>query len=653
MELHLKQFLSTIITVLLLTVSAQADNFGQQQSNMLQFKSDGHVIAFSDNSVHFAALDHMMKVEFVGGEAQPVSAGVYSKGKNDEAPEFRKVTYDGLWPGVEVVYEKENGSIAKVTYIVNDAASAGRIHLKYNRNLNIDGNGNLELNFETGKMIENAPVAWQIINGQRKYVQTGFNLLNSQELGFSIGSHNANYPIIIDPSITWHTFLGSASEDQAEDIAVDGNGYVYVTGRSSATWGTPVRAYTGGIDAFVAKLNSSGSLLWNTFLGDDGAQFSDVGYAIAVDDSGNVYVAGYSDITWESPVNNYAGGYDGFAVKLDSSGVLQWNTFFGSTSGDIANGIALDGSGNIYITGSSFATWGSPVNAFAGGIDGFAVKLNNSGDLLWNTFMGSASSSFVEETASGIAVDAGNNVYITGNSYGTWGSPINAYTGNSDAFAAKLNTSGVLQWNTFMGTSSGVDFTNGIALDGNNNVYIVGYSDDSWGSPINSFGGGDQDVFAAKLNSSGALQWNTFMGSSTTDDYVDDITIDGSGRSFIVGTTEATWGSPLNSYSGSQDAFLAVLNADGSLNYNTFFGNSGYDIGSGIALDGSLNVYLAGYSNATWGTSPVNPYLGSYDAFVIKYISGLTIPTLTEWTAIILGLSLALVAVWQIRRFFA
>ncbi len=617
---------------------------------MLQFKSAGHLIAFSENSVHFAALDHMMKVEFVGGKARPVSENGNTTGENEATPEFHKVTYDGLWPGVEVMYEKEAGSIAKVTYIVNDAASAGRIHLKYNRGLNIDGNGNLELNFETGKMIENAPVAWQIISGQRKYIQTSFNLINSQEIGFSIGSHNANYPIIIDPSITWHTFLGSASDDEAEDIAVDGNGYVYVTGRSMATWGNPVRGFSGGTDVFVAKLNSSGALQWNTFLGGNGAQFSDVGYAIAVDGSGNVYVAGFTDITWESPINPYSAGYDGFAVKLNSSGVLQWNTFFGGSSNDFANAIALDGSGNVYIAGLSYGSWGSPVVAFAGSSDGFAVKLNNSGVLQWNTFMGSASS--LTETASGIAVDGGNNVYITGNSYGTWGSPVNAFTGNSDAFAAKLNTSGVLQWNTFMGSSGGLDFTNGIALDGHNNVYIVGYSDVSWGSPVNAFGGGDQDVFAAKLNSSGDLQWNTFMGNSTTDDYVDDIAVDGSGRSYIVGTTEATWGSPLNSYSGSQDAFLAVLNPNGSLNYNTFFGSSGFDIGNGIALDASLNVYLTGYSDATWG-SPLNAHSGSYDAFVIKYVSGLTIPTLTEWTSIILGIGLTLIAVWQIRRFFA
>jgi hypothetical protein len=119
-----------------------------------------------------------------------------------------------------------------------------------------------------------------------------------------------------------------------------------------------VNAFAGWADAFVAKLNSSGVRQWHTFLG-SGSE--DTGHDIAVDESGNVYVVGRSWATWgTNPVNPYAGADDAFAAKLNSSGVLQWNTFLGSGSYDWGNGIAVDGSGNIYVVGESDATWGHP-----------------------------------------------------------------------------------------------------------------------------------------------------------------------------------------------------------------------------------------------------------------------------------------------------
>ncbi|MBN1832355.1 MAG: SBBP repeat-containing protein, partial [Deltaproteobacteria bacterium] len=102
---------------------------------------------------------------------------------------------------------------------------------------------------------------------------------------------------------------------------VDGSGNVYVAGYSDATWGSPVNAYTGSDDAFAAKLNNSGVRQWNTFMGSGN---NDVGYAIEVDGSGNVYVAGYSNATWGSPVNAHAGGYDAFAAKLVAPKAVPW-----------------------------------------------------------------------------------------------------------------------------------------------------------------------------------------------------------------------------------------------------------------------------------------------------------------------------------------
>jgi uncharacterized repeat protein (TIGR01451 family) len=153
---------------------------------------------------------------------------------------------------------------------------------------------------------------------------------------------------------------------------------VYLVGNSEATWGMPVRAFAGWADAFAAKLNASGQLLWNTFLGEWN---TDRGSAIAVDGSGNVYVGGYSWAAWQGtnpPVRAYTSLADAFAAKLNASGVLQWNTFLGGTGYDDGHAIAVDGSGNVYLGGDSDASWqgtNPPVRAYTSGDDAFAVKL--------------------------------------------------------------------------------------------------------------------------------------------------------------------------------------------------------------------------------------------------------------------------------------
>jgi hypothetical protein len=372
-----------------------------------------------------------------------------------------------------------------------------------------------------------------------------------------------------DAAVTmpWNTFMGSStiSVDTGQGIAVDSSGNVYVMGVSNATWGSPINAYAGGQDAFVAKYDSSGTLLWNTFMGSTN---NDYGYGIAVDSSGNVYVTGYSGATWGSPINAFAGTSEVFVAKLNSSGTRQWHTFMGSASYDYGTSIAVDSSGNVYVTGNSTATWGSPINAFAGGYDAFVAKLNSSGTLLWNTFMGSVGN----DVGQGIAVDSSGNVYVTGYSSATWGSPIIAYAGSSEAFVAKLNTNGTRLWNTFMGSTS-YDYGYGIAVDSTGNVYVTGFSTATWGSPINAFAG-DRDVFVAKLNSSGTRLWNTFMGSVSEDDGYG-IAVDSSGNVYVMGSSYATWGNPINAFAGGHDAFVAKLqeciDAD----------NDGYGTGAG------------------------------------------------------------------------
>jgi hypothetical protein len=216
---------------------------------------------------------------------------------------------------------------------------------------------------------------------------------------------------------------------------------------------------------------------WHTFYGSNSG--NNIPQAVATDSSGSVYVAGYAAAAWngpsgQSPKHAFTGSRDIFVVKLDSEGTYQWHTFYGSANNDEATGIALDESGNVYVTGYSAATWTGtedacttgtspcPLNAYTGGLDIFVLKLNSQGTYQWHTFYGAENT----DQAFAIALDSAKNVYVTGNSNTGWNGPgtcetpgtspcpLNAYNDSYDIFVLKLNTSGAYQWHTFFGSSN-------------------------------------------------------------------------------------------------------------------------------------------------------------------------------------------------------
>ncbi len=583
--------------------------------NMLQFKAGGHVLGFQPNKAYLAGLDHALSIEFLGtpGVMPTAASSASTTGNMTSAPTLSTVLYQNLWEGISLTYESTKDGITESTYQIAPGGDISKIRLRYNVPMELQADGSLKFKFDKGYLIESSPVAWQEIGGKRVPVTVAFRLSDG-EVGFRAGQHDLSYPLTIDPIYVWNSFFGPSSGDvDGLGIAVDSSGNVYVTGYSYGTWGFPLNAYSGNSDIFVLKLSSSGAVQWNTFFGSSSGY--DAGNGIAVDSSGNVYVTGYSYGTWGFPLNAYSGDYDIFVLKLSSSGAVQWNTFFGSSSGyDVGNGIAVDSGGNVYVTGYSNATWGSPLNAYSGDDDIFVLKLNSSGAVQWNTFFGSSSG---YDVGNGIAVDSGGNIYVTGTSNATWGFPLNAYSGGYDIFVLKLSGSGAVQWNTFFGSSSGYDGGNGIAVDSSGNVYVTGASNATWGSPLNAYSG-ESDIFVLKLSSSGAFQWNTFFGSSNGYDNGKGIAVDSSGNVYVTGYSNATWGFPLNAYSGDYDIFVLKLSSSGPVQWNTFFGSSnGYDNGKGIAVDSSGNVYVTGYSNATWG-SPLNAFSGNSNINVLK-----------------------------------
>jgi hypothetical protein len=598
------------------------------KNELLQFRAGSHIIGFKPDKVYIVNTAGFLSVEFLGahevspsaaneGTQQPETGGILMSGRGKNLANLKRVEYADLWDGISLRYDAVQDGISESTYFIQPGADVADIQLRYNTDTELQSDGSLKIKIpsQQGYITESKPVAWQVFDGKKQPVPVAYEIKNGT-IGFKTGEYNKGYELIIDPTYQWHTFYGSASNDYANGIAVDGNGNVYVTGRGNATWGNPVHAYSGNFNIVVMKLTSSGGLVWHTFYGSDA-----YGQAIAVDGSGNVYVTGRSFSSWGNPVHAFsANPYQSNIVtmKLTNSGTLAWHTFHGSADGDFGFGIAVDTSNNVYVTGMSSNTWGTPVHTYSGDFDIVVLKLNSSGVLVWNTFHGSAST----EYGFGIAVDASNNVYVTGDSNATWGDPINAYNDGTDIVVMKLNSSGALVWHSFYG-SAYYDSGYGITVDGSGNIYITGVSDATWGSPVHACSG-DSDIVAMKLNSSGALVWNTFHGSSSID-YGNSIAVDGSGNVYVTGVSDATWGSPMNVHNGAFDIVVVKLNGLGTLAWHTFYGSSSGDSGTGIANDNNGNFYVTGTSGSSW-SSPLHALSGNSDITILKFKDDSSVP---------------------------
>ncbi|MFC2157743.1 SBBP repeat-containing protein [Acidobacteriota bacterium] len=617
-----------------ITDSILAENSpeGYEIQEMLQYVSRGHVLGFRRGDAFFATADHALRVEFLNAqEVSPQEVGTAPIQIDQQTFQLLdKIVYSDLWDGVTLVYEKHNSGVVKSTYYIEPNAKGKsdpveQICLRYNASVEIDRSGNLVFPFETGIMKESRPVAWQKIKGTRVPVEVSYRLIGEDQVGFELGSYNLKFPLTIDPVLTWFTFIGGASNDSGNRMTVDAAGNVYVVGRCDGTWGVPVDAHPGPGAAFVAKLNTNGALVWHTYMG---AAAGNVTWAadVAVDASGNVYVGGTTNSTsstwpgWPAaPVSTFASPR-AFAAKLNSNGARQWYTFMGTAASDEGHCIAVDSQQNVYVGGYSFWTWGATqINTFG---NAFISKLTSSGVYQWSTFY--------QDRCRDLAVDASDNIYATGESNNTWGTPIVAHAANTfaDAWAAKVNPSGTLIWNTFMGALP-LDYGRAIALDSSGNVFVVGYSTGTWGTPIVAHSGGE-DGFAVKFDNNGTRLWSTFLGGAG-DERSNGIDLDLNGNVYVGGHGD-NWGAPLAGFpnNGNKDVYFAKLSGNGSYMWHGFVGSTVLDDCTSLKLDPSGNIYMAGTSgNISWGVVPLVGHSGSDDAYALKIGNGAASVTTT------------------------
>ena len=459
--------------------------------------------------------------------------------------QYEEVLYEGVYPGIDVKYYGNQGQLEH-DFIVKPGADVGQILFGVDgaESTKLNDRGDLVFQAHGNEVIQRAPIVYQDVGGTRQPVEASYEL-RGDHVGFVVGSYDRTRPLVIDPVLAYSTYLGGWLNDEGWGIAVDGSGNTYVTGVAySSDFPTlnPIQgSLAGGIgDVFVTKLNAAGS-------------------------------------------------------------ALVYSTYLGGSGEEVGRGIAVDASGNAYLTGDTsstdFPTTNPLQGAHAGGLeDAFVTKLNAAGSaLVYSTYLGGSDGDYGQ----GIAADASGNAYVTGFTLSTNFPVANAFQpanapspwgfSTRDAFVTKLNATGsAFVYSTYLGGNS-EDDGHGIAVDASGSAYVTG---STWStnfptaSPRQGTNAGASDAFVTKLNAAGSsLAYSTYLGGFGIDSG-QGIAVDPSGSAYVTGWTSSTafpTANPLQAARGScaggggcDDAFVSKLNPAGSsLVYSTYLGSAG------------------------------------------------------------------------------
>jgi hypothetical protein len=545
-------------------------------------------------------------------------------------PTYSRVSYEGVLPGVDVVWYGNGGKL-EFDFVLAPGVDPATVRLAYGgaQGLSLNSSGELLVQLPGGTLTQHAPRLYQESGGVRRAVAGHYLLLGGDQVGFAVGAFDTALPLVIDPTLAYSSYLGGSGDDAGNGIAVDGVGRAYVVGQTTstdfpATLGAFQTTSGGGSDVFVAKLNPTGTaLIYTTYLGGSSA---DVGRAIAVDRTGRAYVTGQTNSSnFPTVGGGIAGACEGlcgtgmgtpiiigtsvgdvFVTKLSPDGsALDYSTYLGGSGFEEGRGIAVDGTGAAYVTGSTRSTdfpttpgafqtvlGGSAVlepiqNTPAGGShNGFVTKINPAGDaLVYSTYLGG----IVHDEIFAIAIDGAGNAYLTGYTLsfdyprvgqipgacnGLCGTVISSATiftlSNRDAFVTKLNPAGsALVYSSLLG-GSGSDEGRGIALDGTGSAHVTGRT-----SP-------------------------TPQLPSTLPAPLPPLALPSVSVPFPVTDFPTTPGAfQTTPGSSTFDAFVTKVNPAGSaLAYSTLLGGSGVDEGNGIAIGRGGRPSVTGFTTS-------------------------------------------------------
>jgi hypothetical protein len=585
-----------------------------------------------------------------------------------DIPTSKAVLYKNLYKNIDL---KVYGIEKQIEYdwIVKPGGNPADIKFEYKnvKRTRFDEEGNLLIETDFGELIHRRPVSYQEIGNERVEVEVEFKKVNKNTYGFIVGVYNKGHELIIDPVVlAYSTYLGGGLYDSGHGIAVDSNGNVYVTGFTESNDFPTLNQYQTrqtDADIFITKIDTNqagvSSLIYSTYLGGSGGEF---GKGIAVDNSGNVYVTGYTNSTDFPTLNQYQaaqGVYDAFVTMLDTTQGgetgLIYSTYLGGGGSDDGFGIAVDSSGYIYVAGVTNSTDFPTLNQFQihqGGNDFFITKIDPSqggaSSLIYSTYLGGGGHDYCK----GIAVDNSGYVYVTGSTESTDFPTLNQYQadlGDSarDALLTKIDTTqsgaSCLIYSTYLGGGA-IDESYGIAVDGSGNAYLAGQTNSIDFPILNQYqsepGDMKYDVFITKVDTTqsgtSSLIYSTYLGGSGQD-YGKGIALDNSGYAYVTGWTESTDFPTLNQFQTDQgDVDALVIKIDttqagaSSLIYSTYLGGNAREKTPQIDVDSSGNAYISG---ETWSTD--FPTLKQYqsnqpdrDVFVTKLLFIKT-PTVT------------------------
>ena len=503
------------------------------------------------------------------------------------------------------------------------------------------------------------PFAWKKTVNDLSYTAGKVGVgTNTPDATFQIGEPS-QYTI---PISAWAKTIQGIGSEYIYDIAIDSIGNVYVIGKynssSDIDLGNNVILLSNtNSDTFIIKYNKAGTVQWaNTINGSSDTS----GKGIAVDSGGNVYVTGDYNSSSDIDLGNSvilplttSTGTDEFIVKYNTTGTAQWKQTIKGTGTDGGNGIAVDSSGNVYVSGDYISATtihlgNNVILPITASTDGFIVKYNTTGTAQWKqTIKGTG-----VDKGLGVDVDSGGNVYMIGNYNSVdiieFGNNISLpSTTNSDTFIIKYNTIGTAEWAHTINGSSDTS-GKGVAVDSGGNVYVTGdynsSSDIDLGNsvilPLTTSTG--TDGFIVKYNTTGTAQWKqTIKGTGT--DGGNGIATDSGGNVYVTGNYSSTSTIDLGNnvilpITTSIDGFIVKYNTTGITQwYKTIYGTSN-DIPRGIAIDSNGSVYVSGdyisTSTIDLGNNVILPITidgTSRDGFVVKYTN---VPTATPDTSL-------------------
>lgn len=636
----------------------------QEIENRRDNKFNYHLDETEELSENIQIEMYRMDVELLNANPHPK---VIKEGKNDfyeryylswvnkdnrnegiQAHTYNKVTYKDVYPHIDWVFYVNAQQQVEHDFIVHPGGNVADIQLKYQGSiqLNIEEDGSLLAKTPKGTIQESAPYSF---DEQGKEVSSAFKL-NGDILSFEVGSYNGT--LTIDPVVEWGTYFGGPDNDVAADLAMDKYGDIYMVGSTSstsniATTGAHETVYQGGSssqegDAFFSKWNSDGDLLWATYYGGEGV---DKGISVACDTSGFVYFGGYTiSLTGISTVGAYQEdlnlSYDAFLTKFDTAGVRVWATYFGG-SGNEANvsfAMTADESDHIYISGNTQSldlptSSGVHLEDKVGSSsnhDIFLAKFDTAGDLIWSTYYGGTNHDHIG------AIITDDNVYLTGytrsaDGIATNGTHQEVHADNDDAFLAKFDNTGSLVFGTYLGGEN-VDRGESVALY-EDKIIIGGFTMSQLGiSTLNAFKEiADPtpftgEAFLAVFNELGIIEWATYYGGDNYDMITSIVMKDD--NIYIYGETSSeqeisTTGGFQEDLAGYQNAFLAQFTIEGDRIWGTYFGGDVAETSKKIIINDEYHLYFNGRTASGSGIATPNAYQtslggGNYDAFLAK-----------------------------------